>query len=49
MQLEGVRVVKVPLAGDTNKLVAADVVVVGSVVVEISFVGEGLLADRAVI
>ena len=49
MKFECVRIIEIPSAYSTSKLSAADVDVVGSVVVEISFTGERLLADRAVI
>jgi len=49
MELEGVRIVEIPAAGGAHQLRSAGVVVVGSVVVELSFAGEGLLTYRTVI
>lgn len=49
MELEGVRIVEIPAAGGAHQLRSAGIVVIGSVVVELNFAGEGLLTYRTVI
>jgi len=44
-----VGVIEIPPTSGANELLIACVAVIGSVLAEISFDGEGLLADRAVI
>jgi hypothetical protein len=49
MELQSVRVTKIPPAGGANQLGSTAVVVVGSVVVEVSFAGEGVITYGTVI